>query len=142
MPTIDIPDKICPHCGGTKWFIVYQTYKDKVYTVKTCSVRKKETDKKWISDNRERCCLIHKRSKDKVRYSKDYISKNRKRANVWFIKNKEKLMTSDRYAKENLSENSTPLQRGRYILYLKALRQLKKLENEKTENISKKVRKH
>lgn len=19
MPTIDIPDKICPHCGGTKW---------------------------------------------------------------------------------------------------------------------------
>lgn len=21
MPTVDIPDKICPHCGGTKWYI-------------------------------------------------------------------------------------------------------------------------
>jgi hypothetical protein len=21
MPTIDIPDKICPHCGGTRWCI-------------------------------------------------------------------------------------------------------------------------
>lgn len=21
MPTVDIPDKICPHCGGTKWCV-------------------------------------------------------------------------------------------------------------------------
>ena len=24
MPTIDIPDKICPHCGGTSWKIEYR----------------------------------------------------------------------------------------------------------------------
>lgn len=22
MPSIDIPDKICPHCNGTKWYII------------------------------------------------------------------------------------------------------------------------
>jgi len=25
MPTIDIPDKICPHCGGTKWYMTKHT---------------------------------------------------------------------------------------------------------------------
>jgi len=24
MPTIDIPDRICPHCGGTRWYVCYE----------------------------------------------------------------------------------------------------------------------
>lgn len=38
MPTIDIPDKICPHCGGTKWFKFIQGK----YTKYDCSIKKEQ----------------------------------------------------------------------------------------------------
>jgi hypothetical protein len=26
MPTIEIPDKICSHCGGTRWYVYYENH--------------------------------------------------------------------------------------------------------------------
>ena len=43
-------------------------------------------------------------------------------------------MSSDRYAKQQLGEHTTSEQRENYITYLKALRLLKQLENEKESN--------
>lgn len=37
MPTVDIPDKICPHCGGTKWY----------YAPKKNQTCKKLIDERW-----------------------------------------------------------------------------------------------
>lgn len=34
MPTIDIPDKICPHCNGTRWYVIKHT--NGKFHVKTC----------------------------------------------------------------------------------------------------------
>lgn len=103
MPTIDIPDKICSHCGGTKWFVLYQKYKDKVYTVYTCAIRKMENQKKWNAENREKRCLIYKKSKDKVKHTQDYITKNRKRAAEYYKKYPEKV-----YAHSKISRLKNP----------------------------------
>lgn len=48
MPTIDIPDKICPHCGGIRWKSEYKTLAkgDKVLIYR-CSVRATERNKRW-----------------------------------------------------------------------------------------------
>lgn len=45
MPTIDIPDKICPHCGGTKWY----QHGNKSW----CYVSRRESAKKHRVSDRE-----------------------------------------------------------------------------------------
>lgn len=52
MPTIDIPDKICPHCDGTRW-VTYQRTKTlasgekKTYTFHKCAKKNIEAGNKW-----------------------------------------------------------------------------------------------
>lgn len=52
MPTIDIPDKICPHCGGIRWTSEYKTLAsgEKVLRYR-CSVRAVERSNKWKLNN-------------------------------------------------------------------------------------------
>lgn len=45
MPTVDIPDKICSHCGDTKW---YYLAKRKTYT---CIKLLNERNNKWRKSN-------------------------------------------------------------------------------------------
>ncbi len=167
MPTIDIPDKICPHCGGTKWYtnnIRYWCYSRRNENMKSLF---KNRDKELYNQKRkakpsytrnlekqkqkrqeyrnlnpiiklsplttaERSARHHSKRKNDVLYKK----KNLKRAADWLTINKEKVMTSDRYAKQQLGEYTTPEQREMYIIYVKALRQLKQLENERKSKIS------
>lgn len=69
MPTIDIPDKICKHCGGTKWYFSnvkshilycfllrketvkasYEKHKSDPYIIAS----KKARLRKWKDNNRE-----------------------------------------------------------------------------------------
>jgi hypothetical protein len=162
MPTVDIPDKICKHCGGTKWYTHngrYWCYSRRDDSNKTLF---KQRDKKQYNERRRATnsykeILLQKKKKRKeyrelhpiirpprltqaersAKYyakKKDdplYKEKNCKRVESWLLVNKEKLMTSDRYAKRQLGETTTLEQRERYIIYLKCLRQLKQIENEK-----------
>jgi hypothetical protein len=50
MPTIDIPDKICPHCGGITYKVQYQGK----YTSHRCIVLDKETKKQYREANQEK----------------------------------------------------------------------------------------
>jgi hypothetical protein len=50
MPTIDIPDKICSHCGGTKW---YKRNLKSNYFV--CYKKLQETHKKYYIHHQEEC---------------------------------------------------------------------------------------
>lgn len=57
MPTIDIPDKICSHCGGTKWKTEYRkSAKDpEIKTlVYRCSKKGDERNYKWKHNNPEK----------------------------------------------------------------------------------------
>lgn len=139
MPTIDIPDKICPHCGGTKWWTKIDKRLNKngvlkEYVSHTCSKIKSEMDKRFISNNPESRKKIYRKYRDKIKHTEAYKKVNNERAKNWLLVNKEIMMNSDRYAKYQLGENSTTEQRKRYIVYLKCLRQLKQLKNEKENN--------
>jgi hypothetical protein len=51
MPTIDIPDRICPHCGGTKWY-VHTNKKGHVRHI--CFLKSSENRKAWRSTDKGR----------------------------------------------------------------------------------------
>jgi len=78
MPTIDIPDKICPHCGNTSWY-----YKPSSPNFYECHIKRKETHKKVYEDKKHDSDIIAKKkiwmrnwrqaNKDHVRkYKLDY----------------------------------------------------------------------
>jgi len=54
MPTIDIPDKICPHCGGTKWKIEYEQRPSYIRKRYRCSKKADERSKRWRLNNPEK----------------------------------------------------------------------------------------
>jgi hypothetical protein len=56
MPTIDIPDKICPHCGGITYKVQYQGK----YTSHRCIVLEKETKKQYREANKEKLKEVSK----------------------------------------------------------------------------------
>lgn len=68
MPTIDIPGKICPHCGGVRWKIEYQKKPTKADPNKRiiryrCSVKGDERSKRWVEKNPDRWKSYCKRKK-------------------------------------------------------------------------------
>lgn len=66
MPTIEIPDKICSHCGGNIWFL---SNSDKRYR---CINRIKDYKKIWTKNNRDKCKQHKKTYKDKFGNSHIY----------------------------------------------------------------------
>ena len=56
MPTIDIPDKICSHCGGTLWY--FRQSKSNIYT---CYIKRTESSKKLYEKNKNVIEVIEKK---------------------------------------------------------------------------------
>ena len=59
MATIDIPDKICPHCGGTKWKTEYRKKPTKANPDKKviryrCAKKGDERNVRWKLNNPDR----------------------------------------------------------------------------------------
>lgn len=162
MPTIDIPDKICPHCGGIRWSVRYHK-KSKNNTRYTCVVKISEVDKKYQIKRLEI-----------IRNSQELIEKRRQRYNNYYQNNKEKVKSSQKkyiqsekgkkkrravdkkqdvkkrknlanvYVRKALKHHfKIPVEcitddiMNKYRIYLTSKRQLKQLENEKRERFSK-----
>lgn len=51
MATIDIPDRICPHCGGTKWIVWQEKYKGYIRNKKRCAKKAYDNTKKWLDNH-------------------------------------------------------------------------------------------
>lgn len=111
MPTIDIPDRICPHCGGTKWFMFIQDG----YTKYHCHEKKKERWKTWHMENPG----IHK-----LYRRKSGREKSKKLSDTYI---KERLI----YGTGLKFKDVTPEMITRFRNYAKTKRQLKNLENGK-----------
>jgi hypothetical protein len=82
MPTIDIPGKICSHCGGTKYYHRIYSKVSKVtgkqyecYECKNCNIK---SSKKWALNNKNRLDEIKKKSYLKYRNTESRKEKNRK----------------------------------------------------------------
>lgn len=110
MPTVIIPDKVCPHCGGTKWrqssFKSRSKYKDKdkIFIRYMCYVKVTEGINRWKTNNPERVKAIKKthRNKDPERtkqldssykrtYYKKYTDKLKARVSKWQMANPERV---------------------------------------------------
>jgi hypothetical protein len=87
MPIINIPEKVCPHCNGTRWYS--RTTKEGVL-IEICAIKKDEYNKKWRVKFPEKANAICKRSKDKYKDTDEYKRKNRERVAKWNKANPEK----------------------------------------------------
>lgn len=75
MPTIDIPDKICPHCGGIRWKIEYEK---RLYWIRTryrCVKKAQERTNKWILNNPEKMKVMCREKQKRLSKTPSYRKK-------------------------------------------------------------------
>lgn len=121
MPTVIIPDKICSHCGGTKWFIVYEKYKTKTYTFYRCSEKVNEINRVWSAKNKDKRSLTNKKSKDKVKHTEAYKEKNKTRAKEWYRLNTERAKNNHKKTKKANPEKYKNFERKKQQEYIKTM---------------------
>ena len=111
MPTIDIPDKICSHCGGTQWY-----YREKQNNYYSCYKKQKDDRKAYLATPEGKAKhLAHvknyqKRNKEKIaKYYKDLYKKNKEQYKIASRKYRqtEKGKAALKRAKNKQSENLT-----------------------------------
>lgn len=153
MPTIDIPDKICPHCGSTRWH-KRKNKKSKDGIRYECIVKINERFLKWHHKKmespefremrRERQKNWENKNKDKVKASQQRYRQSengrivvREKDRNAYKKGVDTL--SHLYIKKLLKyqygvkkEDMTDDMMNKYKTYILALRQLKQIQNEKT----------
>lgn len=158
MPTIDIPDKICPHCGGIRWKVTNHK-KSKDGLRYTCNIRANETYRRYNKKLKEKNPEILEKRRQ---ISKNYYNNNKEKRKASMLKylqsEKGKIATTRKrkvneinkrknlpnvYIRKNLKhclkispELITEETINKYRTYLISLRQLKQLENEKGKSIS------
>jgi hypothetical protein len=70
MPTIIIPDKICSHCGGTKWYVNQKTGQY------VCYQRLLESTKRYHTSTAGKAALKRAKNKQSERLTDYYIVNN------------------------------------------------------------------
>jgi hypothetical protein len=83
MPTIDIPDKICLHCGGTKWYKFNIKTKSSTTIVYKCVKRVLDINKKSNSGS-----ISAKKALDKYRKTDRFKLVQ----NTYYASNKERIL--------------------------------------------------
>lgn len=76
MPTVDIPDKICPHCGGTRWEVTVRKPSN------TFRYRCKKQRTEYLN-------VLHKKWRAEGRVN--YLTKVREKNRRYYERNKEKI---------------------------------------------------
>jgi len=87
MHTIEIPDKICSHCGGNNWRVWNIKREDYISTNYRCVLKDKESQNKYRENNYEKYRHAIKVSREKNKHK--YVEKVKilKRNN--YLKNKD-----------------------------------------------------
>lgn len=67
MPTVDIPEKVCSHCGGTKWYI------NKKNKQNVCYEKIMENNRRYHKTEAGKIALERARSKQRENLTDDYI---------------------------------------------------------------------
>ena len=143
MPTIDIPDKICPHCGGIRWKTEYRKRPTKNDPNKRiiryrCSVKGDERNKKWVKKNPDKV-KMRQLSRAKVLTANGYWKTPKMKERYRLKAKRQSDAASDNFIKamimksvEGISRSDIPqklidITRKHLLL----VRQLNQLENEK-----------
>jgi hypothetical protein len=67
MPTIDIPDKVCPHCGGTKWYI------NEKHHMNLCYEKILESNRRYHKTKAGKAALERARAKERDKITDNYL---------------------------------------------------------------------
>ena len=118
MPTLILPDKICPHCGGTKWIT---SFTKKGSITHTCVIKKKEYDKKWAVNAYEIRKAQWKRRYDKVKNNEIVKQNTAQRAKKWAKENPEKVKASIKVTTLKYKEKYNEVTRKRAKYYVENL---------------------
>jgi hypothetical protein len=122
---VNLPDKICPHCNGTKWITTSNKHICKngnisIYHGYQCYTRNKENRLKQIDKKREdskeyykrykanpeNLKKIKERSKDRyLKYGEKYREKGRIQAKRYHDNNREKVINKKRENRLNLTDH-------------------------------------
>ena len=138
MPTIDISDKICSHCGGTSWNIEYRkkptkANPDNKYIRYRCSLRGHERTIRWGKKNPEKLKSYSRKKEQRLKQSGhyqtiEYLTKAKIRVK------KDCDLLKDRYIRylfrkdvRNRSYILTPKEIEMYRIHLTIERKLKQL---------------
>lgn len=142
MPVIDIPDKICSHCGGTKWAVHNEKRPlsndpNRVYVRYRCAVLTANRRKKWNNNNQEHI-KEYTRKRDIERRASGYWTTPKMQA---YFRAKAKEYNQEltdyyitslwRKKKEHRNYKLTPEEITIYRQYLLIHRQIKQLKNGK-----------
>ena len=65
MAIVDIPARVCPHCGGTRWSV---EPKNTGFVRYRCPVLAQERRKRWKAKNPERVLQHLKTNAEKMKY--------------------------------------------------------------------------
>jgi hypothetical protein len=121
---VNLPDKICPHCNGTKWITTSNKHICKncnisIYHGYQCYTRNKENRLKQIDKKREDSKAYYKkykanpenlkkikeRSKDRyLKYGQKYREKSKIQAKRYRDNNREKVINKKRENRLNLTD--------------------------------------
>lgn len=97
MATIDIPDKICPHCGGTRWRVENKKLAAGNRTVVyKCAVRAIERSTRWKLNNPDNV-REHNIKSCKNRRDKGYFKTPKERERSRLISKKERDTLANNY---------------------------------------------
>jgi hypothetical protein len=97
MPTIDIPDKICAHCSGTRWRVEHKILvSGNKVDVYRCAVRAIERSTKWKLNNPDNV-REHNIKSCKNRRDKGYFKTPKERERSRLISKKERDTLVDNY---------------------------------------------
>lgn len=110
MPTINIPDKVCPHCNGTKWYVVKVKRKTCTSIIYKCVKRVLDINKKSNCKESRKKALIKYRNTEKFKIKQtSYYNENKEkvieRAKNWRCNNKEQYLNLIRKIKNRYTNN-------------------------------------
>ncbi len=106
MPTVDIPDKICSHCGDTKWYVLLNGKIDCCIYVKREKQKKYKQKIKHDENFKKKRCFyaknrynrkseeINKNIREKRATDPIYKQKNIENSKKYYHSNKDKILTS------------------------------------------------
>jgi len=115
MPTIYIPERICPHCKGTKWNVAYRKGKSPQYT---CAVILKERARKRYLADPESYKARSKKSRLWLLKDPEVMKKRYAKQREWKRNNPDKVKSYKRKTDKRLRDNMTDEYIKRQIIQL------------------------
>lgn len=100
MPSIILPDRICSHCGGNKWYICYSISKNR--TLYRCAARLKINNNRYLDGGKKNIRLAKQRQ-----YTKNHPFSAIDRIRHKRYRDRRRDNLSDVYIKALLSSNNT-----------------------------------